>query len=217
MDFNIKLNQFMELDPLFTSGMSIFQMEHFVINDHITPYRKIKQAVIEARARIESATVLSFDIEELEIKIKQAENKKSTTPDNNEILLAKVEIRRHKFELDRKQRILNQTKDEIEFFVNTISKLIKDNFKSEEEAIKLLNNKEYIDNAEQVFWKEKLSRSVFSDLINYNTISKGLFESILCLPDNMMSDVIQNGIAKHLVHTKESSKLIDKNLSILDK
>lgn len=196
------IDQYLKLEPLFTNGMSTFQMNHFVIDDHITPYRKLKQAMVEAQARLENITSIGFDLEELRIKHKEAHEEYLKAESGSKSLLLDVQIRRFEFEINRKENLILQSKRESDFFLGVVSSIVETEFGSTEAAVAQLSSQDYQQDQEREFWTQKLIRSVFSDLINYGTISKGLMDSILCLPVEQQKSIVETATRKHVEYQK---------------
>jgi len=204
---------FLKLEPLFSHGMSQFQMDKFVINENITPYKKLKQAVIEARTRIEVQTTTSFELEELHIKKQKAEFEEMSDPDQFVKKLKNIEVRKLNFEINRTTARLSQLQMEAEFFLKQIEKIVNENFNSIDAAIESLSDFEYQNEQELEYWTHKLSRSVYSDLINYGTISKGVLEAIACLTDQQQMAILSEAAIQQTVF----HKLLDnsKDLSLV--
>lgn len=197
------IDQYLKLEPLFTSGMSTFQMNHFVINDHITPYRKLKQAMVEARARLENITSIGFDLEELKIKRDKAHDDYLKAAKGPDSLLLEVQVRRFDFEINRKEALIAQAKKESDFFLDIVKEIVNLEFGSTDDAVLKLSSEVYQQDQEREFWTQKLSRSVFSDLINYGTISKGLMDSILCLPTEQQKLIVDSATQRHVEYQKQ--------------
>lgn len=205
---DLALDTYFSVEKFFTVGMSEFQMKNFVINDHITPYRKLKQAVIEARVRLENITSYGFDLEEIIIKHDDAYKRSlNKNLEIKEQRLAEVEIRRLEFERDRKQLLIEQLKSEAKFFLTQIEEIARQNYGGVNALVGKLQSSEFISAGEKEFWTEKLTRGAISDLVNYGTLSKGIFESILCLGSEEALGVISKAIDHHQDYVQESTEI----------
>lgn len=213
------INLFLSLEPLITNGMSIFQMDKFVINDHITPYRKLRQAIVETKARLENITSYKFDIEELEIKIEKVNHELSTIildEQNFNYRLKKVELKRLEFELNRKQAVLLQIEKEAEFFLNVVHEIIEKDFSGIDSVITSFKDPHFHLTHEAQFWTEKLSRSVCSDFVNYGTISKGVLESLSNLGLDQQKTILDKAVEKQhdfsiMVNNSKDILLVNKD------
>ena len=172
---------FSKLEPLISNGMSIFQMDKFVINDSITPFRKLRQAFIEGKSRVETLANGALDLEELEIKKQIAQSELDSLTSNLEKKLKLVEIKRYELSINRTKLHRVQITREAEFFLNIATDIINNDFGGIEAAVEKISDPDFYNQQEQDFWTEKMARSVFADLVNFGTITKGLSESISCL------------------------------------
>lgn len=214
----MNLNLLLLLEPYTTTGMSTFQMDKFVINDQITPYRKLRQAVIEARARLENITAMGFDLEELQIKMEQALSVSALT-DSSCVFdkrLNGIKIRRQEFEINRKQQLIEQQSDEAQFFLRVIKDIVENDFGGEEELLNKFKTKEFHIEQEENFWVEKLSRGVYSDLLNYGTISKGVTEAIANLTAQQQQLIISKATTQQLTTAMLLDKTRTQTLVLID-
>lgn len=191
---------FLELEPLITHGMSRFQMQNFVINDSITPYRKLRQALMELKARAEVLTNGEFDLQENQLKLKKAQQEAAAlTGIDREI--KEVEVRRLEYIINRTSTVRLQQTQEAEFFMGVASELVEE-FGGVERAKEVLGDPEVQYREETEYWTRRLGRGVFSDLINYGTISKGLVESISNLPMEIQQDIVRVALSQQETLTK---------------
>ncbi len=202
------LELFLKLEPLTNGGMSVFQMQHFVINENITPYRKLRQAVIELRARLEVLAGSQLDFEEAELKKqKLIEEKEALTGIDQK--LKDIEIRRVDLVFNRRGTQLAQYEKEAQFFVDMITKLT-DDVGGFDKAQEILNNPELLNQTEEDYWTKRLARGMYSDFINYGTVGKGTLESIVALPIEQQHKIVnlaltnQADFAELLNNTKDA-------------
>lgn len=203
------------LEPTITNGMSEFQMKYFAIDDQLTPFRKVRQALIEAKARMETCAMAKLELEEAEVKRDIEHEKFMAALDKNEEKLAAIRQRRHEYEIDRKKAQIAQLETESGFFLDTV-KTLAAHFGGEEKLIELMKSKEFQLEKETEFWKEKFTRSVLSDMVNYGTITKGLFESISCLPQVQQDDIMKAAIEKQDSYQRYLSNFRDTILALRD-
>ncbi|BAW19400.1 hypothetical protein [Ralstonia phage RP31] len=202
-----------------SNGMSVFQMDNFVIKDQITPYRKLRQIIVETRARLENITSIGFDIEELQIKKQQAEQAKEKVGSFNKLesQLQDVQIRRYEFELNRKQSILSQQNAEVQFFNDQLIKLADEHFGGKEKLLKELQDPNFHAVNEAHFWTHKLARGVHSDLINFGTINKGTLEAILNLPLEQQQSILSLAQGQAIVTQNALRDVRDQQLALQDR
>jgi hypothetical protein len=199
---NIEL--FSQIEPLISNGMSIFQMDKFVINESLTPYRRLRQSFVESKARLESMATLDLDLEEMKLKKIKAEQEMAQLEGIDQ-QIQEIQVRRFDYELNRKRTHRLQLIKEAEFFLNILTRIVNDEFGGAEKMVELLKDPEYHIQSEKEFWTKKLARSAFSDFINYGTIGKGTVESISNLPLEQQREIINLAINQQL----ELSALVD--------
>ena len=202
------INLFSRLEPLITNGMSTFQMEYFVVNESITTYKKLKQAMVEAKGRLEVLANGEFDLEENMIKRERA-LLESEQCQGFELQLKNIEIKRLDYIINRTTAMRQQQTLEVEFFMSVIEKLVIE-MGGIDCVRESLSDPEYMYQQESDYWTKKLGRSVFADFVNYGTISKGLSESITCLPTSQQAEIYklaidqQNQLTQLLTNTRDT-------------
>ena len=189
----MNLELFLKLEPLTTGGMSMFQMQHFVINDNITPYKKLRQAVIELRARLEVLASSQLDFEESALnKQKLIEEKEALTGIDKQ--LKDIEIRRLDLIFNRRGTQLAQYEKEAEFFHDMIKKLV-DEIGGFEKAQAVLSDPAAVNQIEEEYWTKRLARGMYSDFVNFGTVTKGVLESITALPIEQQHKIVNEALA----------------------
>jgi hypothetical protein len=220
-------SRFSALVPHVTLGMSTFQMDNFVINDSITPYRKLRQAIIEAKTRIETCIMYELDVEEFEIKLEIAraetpEDSGAREPnairiDSGARKLNAIHIKRLEYELNRKRAMVNQITQEAQFFIDTIDQIVTSEYETTEQAVAALASPDRQYQEEQSFWVKKLARNAYADMVSTGVISKGVIDSIECLPAGQREAVLYNGAMLTQQFAMEFTKLKDDVLAITDR
>ena len=200
----MNIDLFLQLEPLISNGMSVFQMEKFVINDSITPYRRLRQALVESKARLENVSSIDLDLEEVKLKKLKAEQEMANLEGIDQ-QLQEIQVRRFGFEVNRKEAHRLQVLREADFFLKVLTNIVNDELGGAEKTVELLNNPEYHMESEKDFWTKKLARTAFSDFINYGTIGKGTVESITCLPIEQQQEIIKLAINQQV----ELTSLLD--------
>lgn len=174
---------YQKLESLMGSGMTNFQMSKFVMDEQLTPYRKVRQAMMEIRTRLETMTTSSFDIEEKKIKLRGLNRDLNNLlqcvhVDETEKELLELKIKRTEYEINRKLELQRQVQSEAEFFISVLNMLSREHFESEEDMVAKLRDPQFHDENERQFWIERLTRNAQADLVNFGTISSGVFQAI---------------------------------------
>lgn len=191
------MDLFLAIENSIEQSMSDFQISHFVVNDHITPYRKIKQVVIEIRSRMENKASAMLDAEELQIKLEQLEFELTqSTPSSFAARLSEVELERLKFQRNRKQHQLALIDRELAVFNELLTTLAAD-LGGPENAIRQIKSKDFRDAGEAEYWEKRLARNVLADLFATGTIGKGLFETLTTLPEGTAERIIAAAVVQN--------------------
>lgn len=177
---------YQKLEPLMGSGMTNFQMSKFVMDEQLTPYRKVRQAMMEIRTRLETMSTSSFAIEEKKIKLRSLNRDLNNLQqlvqfDEFEKELLELNIKRTEYEINRKLELQRQVQGEAEFFISVLNMLTREHYESEEDLVAKLRDPQFHDDNERNFWIERLTRNAQADLVNFGTISSGVFQAISLL------------------------------------
>jgi len=180
-----------KLEKYFSQGMTPFQMRNFVVNEFLTDYRKLRQIVLEVNSRLNNKETQQFDLESKRIDLDQLKS------ESHEDIFAErkrdLEIRMAEREIEKKEQSIRQLENEIEVFREAIEQLTERQG-GYDAMIEKLNSDEWHEEEERLFWIEKLGRSATGDMVNYGTISKGVFESITLLDDEAKDKVLRKAI-----------------------
>lgn len=206
----MNLNTISQLEAFVPNGMTKFQMQNFVVNDSITPYRKLRQAVMEARTRLEVLAMAEFDKQEHEIKLEKARTELNELSGFDR-RLKEVEVKRMEYMKNRTETTYQQQNFEVEFFLNAIENIVQE-LGGIEKAIELLSDETTNYAADQEYWIERLGRSVFSDFVNFGTITKGVVESVSCLTDDQQKQIIHKALSRQLTMTQMLDRTRDNML-----
>jgi hypothetical protein len=149
-----------------------------------------------------------FDLEEQMIKRERAVQEAEQLQ-GFDLQLKNIEIKRIDYILNRTTAMRRQQTAEVEFFMSVVSNIVNE-LGGVEQVQKLLADPAYLMQQESEYWTKKLSRSVFADFVNFGTISKGLTESITCLPAEQQAEIFklaidqQNQLTQLLSNTRDT-------------
>jgi hypothetical protein len=210
----MNLDKFLHLEPLISNGMSTFQMKNFVVNDSITPYRKLRQALIETKSRLEVLTTGEFDLKENQLRLQQAQIDFASLA-GIEQQLKELDIKRLEFTINRTSALRIQQTREVEFFLGIIEDLIV-TVGGTEKAMEMLSDPQQLMDNESEYWTKRLARGVFSDFVNFGTITKGVIESISMLSTEQQQEIIQLALNQQMTLTNLVDSTRDKLLVTRD-
>lgn len=185
------------LETVISSGMSGFQMRNFVIGDQQTDYGKVKQALREVTARLESVIVIDFDIESLDIDIAELEAKHlsdsaTSLPGDLGLRRIKLDINKKLHERSRKLKQKQQLESEINLFYEELLNSLSSGFADVDNLLSELADPEKLERLETDYWVAKLSQAATSDMLNYGTLSKGTADAIANLGSKCRAAIIEN-------------------------
>lgn len=187
------ISDLLSLADSFDTGMTNFQLDKFVLAEQLTPYRLIRQSVIELKARLENSVSLELDIEELDVKIEQL-----SVPVDDKFAqrLNIIQRQRHIYEKTRKEAMLKQLARESHTLASTAMEVLGENWKCVDDFKALLIDPKALYKEEQLYWRERFQRGATSDLVNYGTISKGVLEAILLLEPAETIRILKHSVSE---------------------
>lgn len=196
----MNLSTFLQFEPLISNGMSTFQMKNFVVNDSITPYRKLRQALIETKSRLEVLTTGEFDLQENQLRLQQAQLERDSLTGIDQ-QLKEIDIKRLEFTINRTSALRRQQTNEVEFFLGVVEELINE-IGGVDKAIEMMSDPTQLMDNESDYWTRRLARGVYSDFINFGTITKGVIESISMLPVDKQQEIIKLALDQQISLTQ---------------
>ena len=212
------LDVFFDVEKYIENSMSDFQIRNFIINEQITPYKKLKQAVVEIRARLENKAMMEFDQQEMLINLEklQFQEKSMHGSHDFEIKLKQLEIKKLKYLIDRKQHQINVVEKETQTLLQCFESIVKTEFDSTIDITEMIKSKDFRESSETDVWVEKLTRSALADLISTGVLSRGVFEAISNVPHELKEKIYLKSIEKQIQLGIELESKKDLLLSSLD-
>lgn len=197
-------NEIESLSTLVDFTQSKFQFDHFVFDDQLTDFFKLKQVFMEFNVRTRVLDAHLLDLEEIEIKIEQLSAKKPF--DDYSKRLNAIEIKRLELQKKEKENAIRSTKAEIAYIEDYYEKL-KDQI---QESISI---EEFLSNLteEQIeeYWALKFIKQGALDLLTAGVLSRGYLSNVSILPKPLQDRILLN--------TYDQSKNIHKEISELGK
>lgn len=156
-------------------SMSDFQSRYFVVNSHVTDYRRVKQAILEIETRIAALKQIQRNIKRnlIQIKLKQEEIDQEPNPLKKELLA--VDIDQWEYDnsvYDKKLRICQEELDQFCQIVKNIvpDRLALESYKGHDEA------------QEREYWVTRMGKQAAMDLMAMGRIGQGNLDSIAMMP-----------------------------------
>jgi hypothetical protein len=215
-----------------SSNQSEYQNRHFVTASQLTPYRMLKQCMLEIESRHHSWYNVKNKLKRKQIEIKMAKRDLEQFGHQDPLRAELIQVDIEDMENDCRiwERKLLQAEDEIRGFINQAKQIAGD----DEE---LLNKAfTYDDEEERQYWVTRMAKQAAMDMIAYGRIGSGNMDSIAMMPEedqvmtlattlqynerlmgglNQISNAVQQGLLENKEHLPKFDipKVTDKLLT----
>jgi len=203
------------------SGMTQYQCKHFVANSQITPYKQVRQSLMELEVRYHAYQEIKASLRRAEImRLKWLQQQEHTTdPLDRELI--QIDIDKNDYDITIWKRKLRQSEYEMQAFLDVIKQYIT---KDRDLDYYLQNNEE----EERQYWIARMGKQAALDIISYGRVGSGNMDSIAMMAqeDQLQaltvaveySGLIQAGLHKISLNTQDqvNQYLESKNMSIPD-
>ncbi len=160
-----------------SSNQSEYQNKYFVTASQLTPYRMLKQCMLEIEARHHSWYNVKNKLKRKKIEIQMATRDMEATRDPLHKQLIEVDIEDMENDCRIWERKLLQAEDEMLGFINQVKQIAGD----DEE---LLNKAfSYDDEEERQYWVTRMAKQAAMDMVSYGRIGSGNMDSIAMMPE----------------------------------
>lgn len=215
-----------------SSNQSEYQNRHFVTASQLTPYRMLKQCMLEIESRHHSWYNVKNKLKRKQIEIKMAKRDLEQFGHQDPLRAELIQVDIEDMENDCRiwERKLLQAEDEIRGFINQAKQIAGD----DEE---LLNKAfTYDEEEERQYWVTRMAKQAAMDMIAYGRIGSGNMDSIAMMPEedqvmtlattlqynerlmgglNQISNAVQQGLLENKEHLPKFDipKVTDKLLT----
>ena len=164
----------------FNSGMTRFQCEHFVADSQITPWRKVRQALMELETRYHAYMENRHSLRKAELLrkkfLRSIENVEAEGGDDIDAGFIQIDLEKNDYDIGIWRRKLRQSELELKYFLDIVKKYVDDDhpleyFLTEHEA------------EEKTYWIARMGKQAAMDIISYGRIGAGNMTSILDMPE----------------------------------
>jgi hypothetical protein len=176
-------------------SMSDFQSRYFVVNSHVTDYRRVRQALIELETRMSSKKALERNMRKvsLEMKLHQEAYENEPHPIKKDLIL--VEIDDCEYQLNIYNKKLRVIQEEIDEFTGIVQSIVPD--MAELETYKYHNEEK-----EREYWIARMGKQACMDVMSYGRIGQGNLDSIAMMPLKDQEETIKVAMQYSAVLTK---------------
>lgn len=152
-------------------GMSDFQSRYFVVNSHVTDYKRVKQAFLEIETRIGAKKQMERNIKkclaELRIKQRDLDNEKDEL--YRELIL--IDIDQLEYDKSVYEKKLKVCQEELDIFCNIVKEIVPD-----AETLKSFTKND--EDQEKIYWITRMAKQAALDLFSTGRIGQGNLDSI---------------------------------------
>ena len=161
----------------FDSGMTRYQCEHFVADSAgITPWRKVRQALMELETRYHAYMENRNSLRKAEILRKRLNRDMPLLPDELDRELMQIDMEKNDYDIGIWKRKLRQSELELKYFLNVVEKYVDDEHPLEYYCEE--NHQEV-----RMYWIARMGKQAAMDIISYGRIGSGNMTTIMDMPE----------------------------------
>lgn len=189
-----------------SNGQTFYQSKHFVANSQITPYKQVKQAMLELEVRYHSYQEIRASLRKAEIMRKKMVKQQEETVDPLDKELIQVEIEKNDYDISIWKRKLRQS----EYEINGFLAIIKEHVKTPEDVEYYKGHNE---EEERQYWIARMGKQAAMDIIAFGRVGSGNMDSIAMMGQQeqlealtvavQYAGLINAGLTKIGVNTQE--------------
>ena len=162
----------------FNSGMTEYECEHFVADTQLTPWRKVRQALMELETRYHAYMENRNSLRKAEILRKKLVISMDQEPDELNKELMQIDLEKNDYDIGIWKRKLRQSELELKYFLNVVDKYV-----DEENGYPL----EYFTTEQphevKTYWIARMGKQAAMDIVSYGRIGAGNMTSIMDMPE----------------------------------
>lgn len=218
-DFKDRFNfQDYELDIIRSSihanmGMTEYQCQQFVANSQLTPYKMVRQALLEIETRYHAYYEIRTSLRKSEIMRKKLQRTIDATPDELDKELLQIDLEKMDYDITIYKRKFLQSEIEMKAFIDVVKKYAT----TEEELKPYL---ELNEDEEKKYWVARMGKQAALDIIAFGRVGSGNMDSIAMMPQEDQLNTLQlavqySGLINAGLHkvSIEAQKTVDQYLA----
>ena len=160
----------------FDSGMTEYECEHFVAAPQLTPWRKVRQALMELETRYHAYMENRNSLRKAEILRKRLNRDMPLLPDELDRELMQIDMEKNDYDIGIWKRKLRQSELELKYFLNVVDKYVDDEHPLEYYCQE--NHQEV-----RMYWIARMGKQAAMDIISYGRIGSGNMTTIMDMPE----------------------------------
>lgn len=167
---------------------SKYQTQHFVIDQALTPYKKVRQILLELQSRLKVKEEIIIAIKDLQAHndLYQYEIDQETVEPKKEINRLKIETNNNNIR-DNKVKLKATIED-----IDMLNNMLRDSVNNEQTLDYMSKHDE---SEEQAYWKTRMTKQASLDILTTGRIGAGNLDSILNMNPNDQLDVVTQAIS----------------------
>lgn len=163
--------QIIEKSVLSDTGMTDYQCKHFVANSQITPYKKVKQAMMELEVRYHAYQEIKASLRRAEIMRLKWLQQKEMVQDPLDKELIQIDIDKNDYDITIWKRKLRQSEYEMKSFLE----VVKEHAQTEDQFEYYIGRNE---EEEKNYWVARMAKQAALDIIAFGRVGSGNMDSI---------------------------------------
>lgn len=177
-DYGIEEKQFKYLEAsLHTNmGMTEYQCQHFVTDVQLTPWRKVRQALMELETRYHAYHEISHSLKKADLLRRKWLHQLEQESDLFEKERISLDLDKNDYDITIWKRKLKQSQEEIKIYLDII-----DQYVDEDHPLEYYTNNN--ESEERIYWIARMGKQAAMDIISYGRIGTGNMTSIMDMPD----------------------------------
>lgn len=157
-------------------GMTDYQCKHFVAKSQITPYKQVRQALMELEVRYHAYQEIRTNLRKAEINRKKMLRQMEVIADELDRELIQIDMEKADYDITIWKRKLNQSQFEIRSFLNVINQYVSS---QEDLDFYLQINEE----EERKYWIARMGKQAAMDIIAFGRVGSGNMDSIAMMDE----------------------------------
>jgi len=169
------------------TSMSDYQCQHFVAKSQITPYKQVRQSLMELEVRYHAYQEIRNSLRKAEIHRKKMILQIESTPDELDRELIKIDLEKNDYDITIWKRKLVQSQFEINAFIAVIKKFVK----NEDELQYYL---QFNEEEERKYWIARMGKQAAIDIIAFGRVGSGNMDSIAMMDERDQLETLRLAI-----------------------
>lgn len=169
------------------TSMTQYQIDHFVVGEKMTPYRILRQILMELETRYVNLELTKKDQKIEIIKIKQLKSTLDTL-EGFDKEIQELEIEKKELELNSISKTIFNTEYEINVLENQFKKL-KEQYPDMKSVLT-------DPDGEEEYWINKFIKEAQVDIMTTGRVGKGVLDAIMSLPNEHQQFIINHAVSQ---------------------